>query len=212
MITAIHTDDLEFVEKVVNGDQEAAELLLSRCRLWTGHLARMAGLPKQEWGDVANDALLSALRQMQRGLFRGESSFQTWAERIIRGKIADYWRGPGTERTAWISLDAEFDKYSQEVDRNVPLIHHTVLRKTDYETRMMVRQALRTMSQQHAVILLLNAREGYSTVEISRQFDLPQGTVGRKLCDAKKQFRRFFDAPLKTILKPIPISAPAARN
>lgn len=189
---ATHTDDLAFVEKVANGDREAAELFLYRCQLWTGQLARMSGLPKQEWGDVANEALLTALGQMRRGLFRGESSFQTWVERIIRGKIADYWRARGNSQAGLIPLDSALDEYQQEVERNVSLIQSLALRKTGEETRLMVRQALSAMSRQHAMVLLLNMREGYSTVEIGQRLDLPQGTVGRKLAEAKKQFRQFF--------------------
>lgn len=187
----MHTDDLAFVEKVVNGDREAAELFLYRCQLWTGQVARMSSLPNQECGDVANEALLTALGQMRRGLFRGDASFQTWVERIIRGKIADYWRASGNSRAELIPLDS-LDEYQQEVERNVSLIQSLALRKTDEETRLMVRQALRAMSRQHAMVLLLNVREGYSTVEISQRLDLPQGTVGRKLYEAKKQFRQFF--------------------
>lgn len=190
---ATHTDDLAFVEKVANGEREAAELFLYRCQLWTGQLARMSNLPKQEWGDVANEALLTALGQMQRGLFRGESSFQTWVEKIIRGKIADYWRARGNDKAGLIPLDSALDEYQQEVERNVSLIQSLALRKTDEETRLMVREALRAMSRQHAMVLLLNVREGYSTVEIGERLDLPQGTVGRKLAEAKRQFRRFFD-------------------
>ncbi|HEX9003564.1 MAG TPA: sigma-70 family RNA polymerase sigma factor [Blastocatellia bacterium] len=187
-----HTDDLAFVEKVANGDREAAELFLYRCQLWTGQLARMSGLPKQEWGDVANEALLTALGQMRRGLFRGDSTFQTWVERIIRGKIADYWRARGNGQAGLIPLDSALDEHQQEVERHVSLIQTLALRKTDEETRLMVRQALSTMSRQHAMVLLLNMREGYSTAEIGERLDLPQGTVGRKLYEAKKQFRQFF--------------------
>lgn len=187
-----HPDDLAFVEKVLGGDRDAAELFLYRCQLWTGQLAQMSGLPKQEWGDIANEALLTALGQMQRGLFRGDSSFQTWVEKIIRGKIADYWRARGNSQAGLIPLESALDDYQQEVERNVALIHSLALRKPDEEMRLMVREALRAMSRQHAMVLLLNVREGYSTVEISERLDLPQGTVGRKLAEAKREFRRFF--------------------
>lgn len=192
IIMTTHADDLAFVEKVANGDREAAELFLYRCQLWAGQLARMSSLPKQEWGDIANEALLTALGQMRRGMFRGDASFQTWVERIIRGKIADYWRASGNSQAGLIPLESALDEYQQEVERNVSLIQSLALRKTDEETRLMVRQALRAMSRQHAMVLLLNVREGYSTVEISQRLDLPQGTVGRKLAEAKKQFRQFF--------------------
>lgn len=189
---ATHTDDLAFVEKVVKGDGEAAELFLYRCQLWTGQLARMSGLPKQEWGDIANEALLTALGQTRRGLFRGESSFQTWVEKIIRGKIAEYWRARGDGKDGLIPLYSALDEYQQEVERNVSLIQSLALRKTDEETCLMVRRALGAMSRQHAMVLLLNVREGYSTIEISQRLDMPKGTVGRKLYEAKKQFRQFF--------------------
>lgn len=207
---AIYTDDLIFVEKVVNGDREAAELFLYRCQLWTGQVARMSSLPNQEWGDIANETLLTALGQMRRGLFRGDASFQTWVERIIRGKIADYWRASGNSQAGLMPLESALDEYQQEVERNVSLIQSLALRKTDEETRLMVRQALRAMSRQHAIVLLLNMREGYSTVEISRRLDQPQGTVGRKLYEAKKQFRQFFSDQSDVNLqqKAAPVAAP----
>lgn len=188
-----HTDDLDFVEKVVNGDGEAARLLLCRCQLWAGQVARMSGLPIQEWDDIGNESLLTALGQMRRRLFRGESSFQTWMEKIIHGKIANYWRALGEGKISLVPLESALDECPRKAERNaVSLIQSPVMRKSDEETRLMVWQALRTMPRQHATVLLLNMQEGYSTAEIGQHLDLPPGTVGRKLAEAKKQFQRFF--------------------
>jgi len=188
----INTDDLAFVEKVVNRDCEAAELFFCRCQLWAGQLARLSRVPEQEWGDLAHETLLTALGQMRRGLFRGESSFQTWIEKIIRGKIADYWRLHRNDQ-ALTPVEDPLGGY-----QDISLIQSRAFQKTDYELRLAVRQALRAMPEQHAIVLLLNLREGYSTAEIGHRLDLPQGTVGRKLFEAKRLFRRFFGDPPET--------------
>lgn len=188
---APNTDDLAFVEKVVNGDREAAELFFYRCQLWAGQLARLSGVPAQDWGDVSQEALIAAVGQMRRGMFRGDSSFQTWVEKIIRGKIADYWRARGSHQ-ALAPPDELIGDQREVTDSHVALIQSLAMRKADQELRLLVREVLKSLPRQHALILILNAREGYSTVEISRKLDLPQGTVGRKLFEAKNLFRRFF--------------------
>lgn len=184
-----HQEDLAFAARVMAGEREAAELLLYRCQIWTGQLARLKGVPAQEWGELANEALVTALGQMRRGLFRGECSFQTWMETIIRGKVADYWRAHGKQQTL-VPLEAPLAETDDDTAKAISLIQTLATQTIDHELRLSVLQALRALPRQHAMILILNEREGYSTTELSRLLALPQGTIGRKLAEAKKLFRR----------------------
>ncbi len=209
-----YTDDLDFVERVVTGDSEAAELFLNRCQLWTGQLTRRAGLPKQEWEDIGNEALLTAFGQMQRGLFRGESSFQTWMEKIIHGKIANYWRTHGNDKSTLVPLESALDEYPRKGARDVSPIQPPVMRRPNEEIHLLVQQALRAMPRRHAMVLLLNVQEGYSTAEIGQMLNLPSGTIGRTLSEAKKKFQPFFSnqpqlSPPHETAEP---AAPAARR
>jgi RNA polymerase sigma factor (sigma-70 family) len=144
-------------------------------------IARYAGVCLQDCEDVAQDAMLAALSQIKRGLFRNESSLGTWLEVIVRGKIADYKRG--LRRIS--PLDAE-----REDDLNnltLLLCHRPV-----YEIQILVRQILAQMSPQRRMVLILNRMVGLTIEEISRRTEWPTGTVGRILAEAKQEFRRLF--------------------
>lgn len=142
-----HHEDLAFVERVANGEREAAELFLYRCQIWAGQLARRSGVPAQEWGEIANEALVTALGQMRRGLFRGGSSFQTWMETIIRGKIADYWRARGKHQ-ALVPLDAPPADYDDATAKAVSLIQSLATQNIDHDLRLSILEALRAMPHQ----------------------------------------------------------------
>ena len=142
MVSACHHQaDRTFVARVTAGDEEAAELLLYRCQIWAGQLARRSAVPAQEWGELANEALLAALGQMRRGLFRGDCSFQTWLETIIRGKVGDYWRARGKHQ-ALVPLAAPLANHDADYDdataQAIALIRTLATQTIDHELRLSV--------------------------------------------------------------------------
>lgn len=182
-LQSFHPEDLALVACIVGGDEAAANLFARQFSERFEYLARRAGVPAQDCQDVAQEAMLAALTQMQRGLFRGESRLGHWLARIVHGKAMDYWRERHLPLGAVVvALDEPGELHDTVEAMPSPM--------TDYELIACVHEALKTLSRQHRVILLLKRTEGFTLEEISRMLEMTTGQVSGKLYAAEGMFRR----------------------
>lgn len=176
-------DDLDLANAVAASDEAAANRFAEKFRPRLVYLARKRRVPSSDYEDVAHDALLAAIDQIRRGLFRGESKLGTWLERILSGKIADYWRHRKMKElpsSFGEATDAEITDVASE---------ELVYDQSDLVLSLAVQEVLSKMSVKHRRILLLNQIDGYTTKEIGKMLGWPAGTVGRILAEAKIIFR-----------------------
>jgi len=178
----IHLDALALVARITGGDAEAAEEFVRLYRPRLEYIARRSGIPHQDCEDVAQDALLVAVDQMQRGLYRGQSGLGTWLEKIVRGKIAGYWRSRQTQRV----VPLEPGELGELVSRGGSVAGVAV----DQDMILAVHQALHAMPAQHRIILLLNRVGGYTIEDISHGLGMTMGQVSSRLYKAEEMFRR----------------------
>lgn len=165
--------DLALVARIAQGDATAADEFASHYFERFTYLAGRAGVPQQDCEDVAQEALLAALQQMRRGLFRGDCRLGSWLTHILRGKVMDYWRSrPGAPVLVAEAAAAHLP---------APL--------SDQEMNAIVREALAQMPPQHRIILLLNRTAGFTLDEISRKLELSVGQVSGRLYAAEDMFR-----------------------
>ena len=147
------------------------------------YFARMMGVPPQDCADVVQEVLLIAIRDIRCGRFRRDSSLITWLDGILKHKIGDLWRAQTRQRSLFVSVESESsDEEVAEETGNRP--------NRGWDEDIDVRRVLDRMPAELRMILLLNEAEGLTLDEISRRLHRPQGTLGRKLAEAKKVFRR----------------------
>lgn len=144
--------------------------------------ARMMGVPPQDCADVVQEVLLIAIRDIRSGRFRRDSSLITWLDGILKHKIGDLWRAQTRQRTLFVSVETEAS--DEEISEE-----HGSLPSRRWDADIDVRRVLDRMPEELRVILLLNEAEGLTLDEISRRLRRPQGTLGRKLAQAKRVFR-----------------------
>lgn len=181
--TFSRTDELEFVRRIVSGEQEAEESFASRYRPRFERIARWRRVPEQDCQDVAQDALLNAIRQMKRGGFRAEAGLGTWLERIILGAIADYYRVRRRSPPLQLTEDGE----------QVPLDSLPALAGEAIEYRVMVREVLLGLPSESKMILLLKHVEGCTLKEIAGMLGITIGQASGKLYAARQQFREHLE-------------------
>ncbi len=175
-----------------DGGEAASEEFGQHALTWLMQVARRAGIPAQDCEDVAQEALVAALGQLRRGLFRGDSSLDTWLTYIVRGKIADYWRARGQ---ASVSLTPIAEEDLESVAMALSQIVDC-----DFSLLVGVHGALRELPRMHRVILLLNRTAGYTIEEISRNSGLTPGQVSARLYAAEEMFRRLLDGEAATVV------------
>ncbi len=185
-----HPDDLALVERIVGGDEEAAEAFGRQYQKRFAYLARCAGVPRQDCEDVAQEVWLAAIGQMRRNKFHGESGLGTWLDGIAQHKIADYWRARArANRFAPIASPEQADDApaSEDIVEAAPGNLETGV---DYHLVLQVREALERMPPPERALLLLKLLEGYTIEEISRATGLTVNQVGGRLFRAEERFRR----------------------
>jgi RNA polymerase sigma-70 factor (ECF subfamily) len=163
-------------------DDDAVSALDRKYRPRFEHIAAKDGVPPADCADVAQDALVAAIGQIRRGLFRGESTLGTWLFTILKGKIADYRR---THRL----VRASNREGSSDVPSQPDLASDSLSQVATQELRLVVREALELLPPEHRLILLLNQQGGFTIDEIATYLDRSRGRVGALLADAKRMLR-----------------------
>jgi RNA polymerase sigma-70 factor (ECF subfamily) len=171
----------KLINAISTGDQHGIERFDSQYRRYLENLARASGVPAEDCEDVAQEALIAAIRTIERGRFRGECSLQTFLVAILRKKITDHRRKQ--RRAPDLRLDGGTDLIEVEAwDAGPPTWAADI--------RLMTEQALQSMPDEHRLILLLNQAGGWKIREIAAMIGRPGGGVGRMLSEAKKMFRQ----------------------
>jgi RNA polymerase sigma-70 factor (ECF subfamily) len=205
----LHIQDLVRVARIVAGDEDALNEFYGECSRRSEILARRARIPWQDRQDIAQNVILAALDQLQRGSYRAESKLETWLERIIQRKIADYFR---KQRSGTVEGLDESDRSSLEIATTETSL--TLSKKCDtleigkIEARVMVEEALLRLPVLYRAILVLNRIEGYTPKEISEMSNMPVRQVRNRLYTAQDKFRRIYlderSPPVeKTIREPL---------
>src|ERR1035441_10612658 len=166
-------------DRIVAGDDDAVELLCERYQARFEFICHRRGVPRNDCPDVALEALAAAAFQIRDGRFRQESSLETWLRRILQFKIADYWRRKGRE-VASVAIES-CDPGGKGAD--------VLVDARDPELPIAVEEALAALPDEHRLLLLLNAMEGYTTKEIAGLVGRSEGRGGALLAEAKDRFR-----------------------
>lgn len=175
----VHSEDLALVASIIGGDEAAADEFARKFSEKFEYIARRNGVPAQDCQDVAQEAMLAALGQMRRGVFRGESNLGSWLAQIAHGKVMDYWRERRGASVIALDEPGELHDFVEAIPSPM----------TDYELVACVHETLKTLPRQHRVILLLKRTEGFTLEEISRMLEMTAGQVGGKLYAAEEMFR-----------------------
>jgi RNA polymerase sigma-70 factor (ECF subfamily) len=166
--------DEELVAAIRTGDNDAAVRFERRFSERIQALARKQQVPADDCGDIVQNVLADALRQIRQGTFRGAAALSTWLYPIINGKLADYWRtkrGPPTT-----SLETLRDRDHQVVASN----------PTDV---LAVQQALVRLPSEEHLLLWMHEAEGYTLEEIGPLIGLRKSAVAERLARARQHFR-----------------------
>jgi len=176
----LEPEELSLIHQIASGIQDAS-ILEDRYKPRLVWFARVMGVPPDDSSDLVQDVLLVAIREIQSGRFRGDSSIITWLDGILKNKIKDFWRAQNRRRSIFTSLEpvtgAQFSPR--------PALRSPARWDQDID----IRSVLDKMPTELRIILLLNETEGLTVEEISQKLKKRPGTVGRKLAESKRIFR-----------------------
>jgi RNA polymerase sigma factor (sigma-70 family) len=169
--------DAALIQACQNGDREAFRWLYRRhqrlVRSMLQHLCDPSTLD-----DLVQEVFLRAWKGL--GRMQQQSRFSTWLYRIAWNVGADHRRGMAQSR----SRQEQIERLSTEVSSTV---------WQDLHRQDLVCRGLRHVSDEQAMLIVLNDLQELPQVEIAGILDIPVGTVKSRLFHARAALRKFFN-------------------
>lgn len=172
--------DQVLVDRVLNGDKNAFNLLVVRYQNKLAHLVSRY-VSASEVPDVVQETFIKAYRSLS--LFKGESIFYTWLYRIAVNTAKNYLISQG-RRPPSSDIDAsEAESYdSAESLRDIDNPESLVLSK---EVEKVVFEAIEALPDDLKTAITLREIDGLSYEEIAEIMGTPVGTVRSRIFRAR---------------------------
>ena len=172
--------DQVLVDRVLNGDKNAFNLLVVRYQNKLAHLVSRYVLPS-EVPDVVQETFIKAYRSLSS--FKGESIFYTWLYRIAVNTAKNYLISQG-RRPPSSDIDASEAESYEGADslRDVDNPESLVLSK---EVEKVVFEAIEALPDDLRTAITLREIDGLSYEEIAEIMGTPVGTVRSRIFRAR---------------------------
>jgi RNA polymerase sigma-70 factor (ECF subfamily) len=178
---ALHAEDAAMAARCRSGDLQGYE------RLYALQGARMKNLARNMLGNPmdAEDAVQETFLKIQRSIasFRGQSSFVTWAYRILVNTCYDARRRRVRKKEIANEDEGEFPPR----EPHAAAAHPTL--------KMALERALAQLPGRQRDVFLLYEVEGFPHGEIASILKISAGASKNTLFQAKKQLRQVLEAP-----------------
>ena len=184
------TDDAALAAACLSGDLHAYE------RLYSLHGARMKNLARNLLGTTtdAEDAVQETFLKIQRSIagYRGQSSFSTWAFRILINTCYDARRSRLRKKEH--SIDQDEATESPRPDLRAPGAHPSL--------RMALERAVAALTKHQRDVFLLYEVEGFHHAEIASMLEITETASKNTLFQAKRNLRQILEPPRSSAAGP----------
>lgn len=175
--------DEQLVERVQAGDRQAAETLVRRYTTPLYNFAYRFTGNREEAQEVAQEALLKALKNVDR--FDPRYKFSSWVFRICRNHSIDRKR---RKRPA-AELNEEITADPGHADPDGTGTRSPERGAMQSEQNVMLHRALEQLGEKYREIIVLYHFSGLSYTDIADTLQIPQGTVMNRLFRARRKLR-----------------------
>ena len=184
------SEDLELVERVQGGDQDAFKELVERYQRKVYSICYGMLKDSEASLDVSQEVFIKVYRYMEK--FNRESSFYTWLYRITVNMCIDHIRK--NSKVQRVEYDDRISHESGEIEGEEHSLPSTLGIHPDKvygrkELREKMLEALETLSEKHRTILILREVEGLSYEEMADVLNISKGTVMSRLYHARRYFQ-----------------------
>jgi RNA polymerase sigma factor (sigma-70 family) len=192
-IEKISTDqkDEQLIESALGGNKKALEDLIYRHQAWIYNIAlRMVFYPP-EAEDITQEVLIKIITKLS--TFRKESSFRTWAYRIVINQVLNMKKSLGEKKHS-----TNFDEYWKIIE-NVPDQELPSQENYDVEMRTLVNEVkvscmsgmLLCLDREQRIVFILGTIFQVSDKTGSEILDITRDNFRQKLSRARKQIYNF---------------------
>ena len=181
------SEDLEWVQRSQDGDQEAFSELVRKYQKRVYYLAYGMLGNREDALDISQEAFLKAFRFLKG--FQGGGGFYTWIYRIAHNLSIDFMR------KEWRKKNLEYhdnQDLTEEEDPivGVPSASHPGQEMAQKELNRVVMDAIQSLPEQHRSVILLREIEGLSYEDIAKTLGIRKGTVMSRLHYARQELQK----------------------
>jgi len=169
--------DLDYINKIVDGDTSAFAILVDRYKDLVFTLAYKMLKNREEAEEIAQDTFIKIYKSV--GKFKGDSKFSTWVYKVTYNTCLDYLKKKkrGINITYIEDFDLQqlktLDKISNAIDEK--------------EKNQLIHDCLNVLPSEEAFLLTLFYFEQQSTDEIAKVMDTNANNIKIKLYRTRKK-------------------------
>jgi len=153
------------------------ELLQPEHRRAEAFCRKLSG-SKDDGDDLYQEALLAAFQGFDS--LRDNSAFRSWFYKIIIRRYRNRLRQPWWKRRTTLTPEIAESNYFDPSER--------------FDSRRWLERALKALKTDERALIVLFEIEGWSTPELSRLFDRPEGTIKARLSRSRQKMRKALGA------------------
>jgi len=178
-------DDKVLVEKTLEGDQGAFEMIIRKYQTaMFNYVGRMTG-DRELARDLTQDIFVKAYSSLH--TYRPQFKFSTWLYKIASNTMIDFWR---KKRIPAFSVD----QYSQQEDRpdfQIPDSSPSITARYEVtQLRQRIEEVLKRIPAAMRELFIWRHINELSYEEIAEVKGIPVGTVKNRVFQAKEMIRR----------------------
>ncbi|MCP3927795.1 MAG: sigma-70 family RNA polymerase sigma factor [Bacteroidetes bacterium] len=184
--------DYELVQKAIKGNQRAYSILMDRYRVSIFHMMLKMVNDREDANDLTLEAFGKAFNKLPSYVPR--FAFSTWLFKIAINNCIDHIR---KKRLIMLSIDDTIDSesennFSSNLKAEILDPEEQVIRIQRIE---MIRTLLEELSVKYRLMIELRFFEELSYEEISKELNIPLGTVKAQLFRAKEMLYNLLQKP-----------------
>lgn len=182
------------LEKAKNGDVEAFEQLIEGCQKKVFNIAlRMIG-NYDDANELAQEVFIRIYKSIK--TFKEESLFSTWVYKVTTNICLDELRKRKKMKVTY--LDEEIKTEDSEIKRQVEDERPTPdVQVEKNEVRKVVHNAIKGLSEEQRVMIVLRDIQGFSYEEIAKFLKCPEGTVKSRINRARSSLREILKTEME---------------
>ncbi len=185
--------DEQLIEAALRGDKKSLEDLIYRHQAWIYNIALRMMFYPQEAEDITQEVLIKIITKLS--TFRKESSFRTWAYRIVINQVLNTKKSLGEKKHA-----SNFDDYWKIIE-NVPDKDLPSQENYDVEMRTLVNEVkvscmsgmLLCLDREQRIVFILGTIFQVSDKVGAEILDITRDNFRQKLSRARKQIFNFMN-------------------
>ncbi|MGQ9897085.1 MAG: RNA polymerase sigma factor, partial [Acidobacteriota bacterium] len=178
----VEASDLELVERALEGEHRAFEVLVRRWERPIFSLAYRLSGSDEDARDVCQETFLSAFRHLKS--FRGEAKFSSWLYRIALNAWHSRQRRSPVEN---LSLEEQAETFGFDPADTSHTLDEQLL---EDERAQLVRRALAALPAEMRQVVVMKEYEGLKFHEIAEVLGIPVSTVKTRLYTGLTLLRR----------------------